>query len=246
MMKLTESTLRQIIREELAKLAEDVDPGALFADDLQGLIKEYFYRSMAGEWDDPYFWDQLFEHMLPFFRRKSVEHGFLGKEPLKDYYEELAMGPRSLASELGMLGRHPTVGDVPVEYTISNSWIQITEGDIVRAVEEAIDENRGRPLTADQVFDVITELHVRRFQDAFGQGVHKDIYEIYKDMKNHESLSQKKKINLANRAIHAEHKTGNVLDIYPGPDDLRDEAEEEYEQRSQSKVARARRNPRMI
>lgn len=245
-MKLTESRLRHIIREELAKLSEDVDPSALFSDDLEGMIKEYFYRSMTGEWDDPYFWDQLFEQMLPRFRRKSIEHGFLGKEPLKDYYKQLAMGPREHSPELQRLGRRPTVADVPVEFTISNNWITITEGEIVKHIKKAIDENRGRPLSVEEVFDVIIEHHVRRFQDAFGQDVHRDIYEIYKDMKNHENLSQKKKINLANRAIHAEHKTGTVLDIYPDPDDLRDSAEEEYDQRSQSKVARARNNPKMI
>lgn len=245
-MKLTESKLRHIIREEIQLLAERTDPSDLFRDDLEGLIKEYYYRELSNQLDDPYFFEQLFERLEPAFRRKSVEHGFLGKEPLKDYYRQLAMGPRNVPPELG---RRPSVRDVPGEFTIGNAWITITEGDVVRKIKEEIEENGGRPLTEEQVFDAIVELHVNRFQDRFGDGVHRDIYEIYKDLRNHERLSKKEKIRLAERAIHAEHKTGTVLDIYPGPEELRDEAEEEYEKRqgkSGSKVARMRSDPRMI
>lgn len=209
-MKYSTSKIREIIREEVRTvLNEETDISTIFDDSIEGLIKEYFYRSMAGDWDDPYFWDQIVMELKGPFRNKSVEHGFLGVDAYAQWMKDIGLGP-----EL-----------VPTELTLFTDWIQVGN---------------------DEIFKAIMEKHVEELQNVFGGGIHKDIYNIYRDLERFDQLDLKNKINLINRAIHAEHETGDVIELYKDPDELRAEAEKEYEQRNKSKVANVRNNPNFI
>lgn len=247
-MKLTNRRLKKIIKEEIEKLAEAKDPSEIFDDSLEGLIKEYFYRSLVGKWDDPHFWDQLFGEMRPWFRNKSVEHGFLGAQPYGEFLESLGMGPRELPEEMVWDLQEPpyyeSASVIPDMFTLDNDWIQITKQEIWEYLQNRVES--GMMATRENLWGAIMEYHVERLQDRFGDGIHGDIYQIYLDMQDWKSLPIKERIRLADRAIHAEHETGDVLDIYSGPDELRREAEEAYEQQARSKVANVYADPRFI
>jgi hypothetical protein len=246
----TEQKLRRIIREEVSLLLQEKeDPSRIFRDDLNGMVREYFYRSMSGNWDT-YDWEQIAEILKPAFRRKSVEHGFLGWEAYGDFMEQIGMGLRSVNIDVYQLPFEEWRA-IPQRLELDNRmWgYHISRSDIYNRVADKYEMDPDDPYSFPTEEDVWIEAmkeHVDRLQQVFGDGVHKDIYEIYKDLKNIRRLSQKEKINLINRAIHAEHETGDVVEDMNDPDDLREDAEKEYQKRRRSKVSRVRNNPNFI
>jgi len=242
--------LKTLIREEVQKiLQEREDPSKIFRDDLNGMIREYFYRSMSGNWNT-YDWERVAEILEQPFRRKSVEHGFLGWEPYADFMEQIGMGLRQMNIDVYRLP-FEEYGAIPQKLELKNRmWgYSVSRSDIYERIADKYEMDPDDPYSFPSEEDVWIEAmkaHVDKIQDVFGEGIHKDIYEIYKDLKNIRRLPEKEKINLINRAIHAEHETGDVVERMNDPEDLREDAEKEYEKRRRSKVARARNNPNFI
>jgi len=222
--------------------------GLFFGDDLHGLVREYFYRSMAGDWTG-FNWEAIAEKLEHHFRRKSVEHGFLGWKEYAEFMKRIGIGPRVVNQDDVMELRIQRSDAIPEELELRNRQFgySITARDIYERIEREYDleDPYGMPSPHD-VWVAAMKEHVERLQEIFGgSGVHKDIYEIYKDLRDIQSLLRKKKINVINRAIHAEHETGDVVDDL-WPEEAREDAEAKYQKRRKSKVARVRNNPRFI
>jgi hypothetical protein len=231
-------------------LAEAEDPGNIFRDTLNGFVQEYFFRSMAGNWDG-YPWQEVASRLAPEFRQKSVEHGFLGVDEYAEFMESIGTGPgvvsRQNVQDLAVQGAEA----IPDRLELINSMFgySITKQDIYNRIQQNYNLDMDDPYSWPSAYDVWWEAmseHVEQLQRVFGDGIHKDIYEIYKDLARIDRLPLKQKVNLINRAIHAEHETGDVVERLADPDGLRQDAEKEFQRRRSSKVARVRNNPNFI